>query len=159
MVIMIYVLLSWILTGVFITLSHKPSDKMAYTFLFMVLSIITTNWNYIVFEKLKMSTYPNELDKYYALILDRSVNIPILILFTVHSFTKMETLKGKYSAVLIGLAVFIGYDFLGVTLNVNLYKGWNSIYSMLIVAGSVFLAIFLKRWFERKVNVAKGGML
>jgi hypothetical protein len=128
----------------------QQSYRLSYLFIFMIISVININLNYIRFEKLNATTYPTTFVEYFSLIIDRSLVVPLLILFTVYFIDNAKRKKEKVSWFFLWSLLFLAYDWLGKELNVNIYINWNTSYSYLIYLFYIVFAFFLMKWFRKQ---------
>jgi hypothetical protein len=150
MTLLIYTSLVWLFVGVFLTLPHQK-NRLAYLFLFIVFSVVNINVNHIRFEKFHLTTYPKDLLHYFSLIIDRSVLVPMILVFMVYFVKNSKTKVGKFSWSVFWVLFLGAYDWLGILLEVNIYKGWwNTSYSVLLFLCYFLLAMVMSGWFEKQ---------
>ncbi|OZM58108.1 hypothetical protein CIB95_00580 [Lottiidibacillus patelloidae] len=149
MTLFIYIIIAWLLAGIFVMLP-KRSDNLAYLFLFMILSIVNINIYYIRYEKFHLATYPETYLEYISLIIERSLNVPLFVLFFIYSFESVSSKKEKIGFFLFWITLFGVYDWLGTMLNVKIYLHWNSLFSILLYIFYINLAFLLKSWFNKR---------
>jgi hypothetical protein len=147
--IFLYFLITWVLISLFCTLQHR-SDQLSFLWLYMVLSIITINLDYIRFEKFHLATYPRDYINYFSLILDRSFIVPIFVLFFVYFYGKVNTTRKKLTVILFWTILFSIYDWFGQLVGVRIYTQWTTFYSIIVFYCLVLLALIIKRWFNNQ---------
>jgi hypothetical protein len=145
----LFISIAWFAVGVIVMLP-QTTYRLSYIFIFMILSIVNINMNYIRFEKLNATTYPTTFVEYFSLIIDRSLVVPLLILFTVYCIDNANSKKKKVSWFFFWSLLFLVVDWMGEKLNVNIYLNWNTSYSYFTFLFYILFAFFLMKWFRNQ---------
>jgi hypothetical protein len=131
MVLSVLVSLSMIF-GLIFYFFEKKLSFIENAIVFMVLAIITRNYNTIMTMVLKIVRSSEEQQLFAALLLQREVTTPVLVLIFINGFLLCRVWKKRVVLFLFIIGLLQGMDVLFVHFNVIHFVKWNFYYAFIV---------------------------
>lgn len=117
---------STILIALIFFLSEKKLSFLENAIVFMVMVIITRNYNTIMTMVLKLFKNTESHQLFVGLLLHREIIIPVLVLIFINSFLLFNSWKRRVVLFLLILGTLQGFDMLLVHFGVIRFMNWNA---------------------------------
>jgi hypothetical protein len=153
----IFFLLTWLIIGIFFML-RKELSIVENTWIFLISLIVIINVSWISTEEMKMINLTKSGIDYTAYLLNRSIILPLLLLFQLNIFLKSNTFTKKVLITFTSLIVMLSLSVLSTYFNITNYIKWNLFYDGIYYLILQLIAYFSYRLFK-KLNKNEVGYL
>jgi hypothetical protein len=143
----VFVYISWFIIVCFALIPKRHSFVENLFFFLAISSVVINSFTIIGFE-LKLIISNKKPDIQLALIIYRSIIIPVLLLIFINLLKYFTTRIKKVGTFFVISFVFIGIEFLTVQLNLQTYKNWSFYLSYLLIIFYFIFSYFLAKVFN-----------
>ncbi|WP_442598764.1 hypothetical protein [Neobacillus sp. D3-1R] len=144
----VFFFVSWLFISIYSTIKKRLSI-VENTFVFLIILIISINYSWIVIEELKfVSVSKNRLD-YASFLLNRSINIPMLIIIHLNLLQWCKTLVMKTVVILSTVAILTGLSIFANHMNMSKYEHWNFAFDAIFFMFLSLIAILLYKLYAK----------
>ncbi len=149
MTLSIYIILSWLLLGLFI-FEKKSIGNKAIAFTLMLGIFLNSHIFLIISEPIKLlEVSHNEVD-YISFIIYRSFLTPLLIVYIINWIFMKN--KARNLVIMFGLAIFFFWllEIFNLKQGLINYEGWSTFYTLSYLSSVLLVCYFFVIWFKKK---------
>ncbi|MBB6451839.1 small-conductance mechanosensitive channel [Salirhabdus euzebyi] len=146
---LIYLILSWISITIY-ALLPKKLKVVEVIFVFFVGSILVMNLFTIVEYNFELITLTTETDKYFSLLLYRSVILPVVLLTFITILQTVESNVHKWGSSLFLYGFILLVEYLGIKFAIYFYTKWSFLLSSIDILLVFGLCLFIFRLYKRQ---------
>lgn len=146
----VYIILCWIVLGLFVTDKKGLSNKET-AFIWLLILTINTHFWLVIAEPIKLINITTNPKKYIAFVIFRSVFTPVLIAYILNRVFSYESSYWKFIFVGLGVLILVVLQSINTYHRVTEHVNWSIIYTfvyflLLFLIAYYFTHLFKRRW-------------
>ncbi|WP_274361752.1 hypothetical protein [Paenibacillus thermotolerans] len=131
---------------------RKSLTIIENAFIFLTVLILSINFSWIVIEELHRVEESRRGIDYTALLISRSILIPMLLVIALNAIYLAKKNGGAWLAALAAVVLIAGVNVLGLLLGIMKYVRWNLLYDIVYAAAMLGAAYGLHKLYRRSMR-------
>ncbi|WP_175638125.1 hypothetical protein [Metabacillus schmidteae] len=143
----VYFFISWLCIILFF-IKKKTYSIVENTILFLFLMIVNMNWSWFIFDEFQFLKYSEHPMSYTAYLMNRSIIIPIIVLYCLNLSSFSMSVKKMFIHILVSSLLLLLLTFLSLTLNIITSENWNVMYDYLFFVLLHIACYLIHKWYH-----------
>lgn len=139
---------SWIAVTL-LWMSRKKLSFAENTCVYLVVLIVSINWNWIVYEELKLVELTKQPLGHTAFLLNRSIIVPAIVVLAVNLIRSFDSPGRKLLVVSLSAGLLVALAAIGSSLHITDYAKWNHGYDALYFLALHAVGLLAQAGFRR----------
>lgn len=142
-----FFLVAFLISSLFVVMQKKLSI-VENTFVFLIILVISINFNWIIAEELKFIKMTNEAVNYAAFILNRSIIIPMILVVQLNLIIDSNSKAKSFFISIASISILLLLFQLSIFFDIAKYKNWNISFDLIYIVILHLIAFYFHKFYQ-----------
>ncbi|AFC31447.1 hypothetical protein PM3016_4703 [Paenibacillus mucilaginosus 3016] len=139
--------IAWLTVAAF-GFMKKQLTLVENTVVLLLITVISINWSWIIFEELKLVVISREPVNYTAFLIHRSITVPLIVVITINLVKRMATNHRAWLMVVGAVLLQFVFVLLGRFFGISHSVHWNLTYDLVYFAVLQVIAHYFLKYYR-----------